>query len=56
MKPKNLNPIFSLRLSSDHLKLLDLLSEQIGVSRTDVIRLALQELSSKTLKKHVAKR
>lgn len=46
---KNRNPIFPLRLSPEHLKLLDKLAAQVGVTRTDVVRLALTEFAKKHL-------
>lgn len=44
---KNRNPIFPLRLSAEHLKLLDKLAAQVGVTRTDVVRMAILALARK---------
>lgn len=46
---KNRNPIFPLRLSSAHLELLDKLAAQMGVARTDVVRIAIMEYAKKHL-------
>lgn len=44
---KNKNPIFSLRLEPKLTKLLQRLADEKGVTRTDIIRLALIEYSAK---------
>lgn len=43
MKVANKNPIFSLRLAPEILKIISDLSKEMNVTRTDVIRMAIVE-------------
>ena len=44
---KNKYPQLGLRLAPEHVKILDELAKKLGVSRTDVVRMAILEFSKK---------
>lgn len=47
MKSANKHPMLGLRLAPEHVKILDDLAKKLGVSRTDVVRMAILEFSKK---------